>query len=76
MKDTCQFILSKDTTEGKKYVTSEIDKTANIVKKLREEIYAIQFENNKKVNTLAKVHLKEIEDLRKENIAVNQKWKS
>ena len=70
ISQSTQIIHPKNNNEVIKDGTSEIDKTTNLVKKLKEEIDFIKSENDKKVNTLARVQLKEIEDLKNENIVL------
>ena len=50
----------------------EIDKCNELVLDLKAEIAQINDENDRKVNILVKVHLKELNDLRKENNALKQ----
>ena len=44
--------------------------------KLKDEIQKLKDENNKKVNVLVRVHLKEIEDLKMDNIALEENVES
>ena len=54
------------------YASKEIDKCSEIVLDLKSEIAKLNDENDRTINILVKVHLKELNDLRKENNVLKQ----
>ena len=59
--------LYKHTDFKPTSVSKEIMETYKKVMDLKAEIATLKDENDRKVNILVKVHLKELEDLRKKN---------
>ena len=61
----CSYQHSKQTSK-------EENKQQDEIKTLRAEIDQIKKDNNVRINTLAKVHLKELSDLKQENRVLNK----
>ena len=71
----CQFrCLYKHTHFKERSVSIEIDETYKKALDLKADIATLKDENYRKVNFLVKVHLKEMDDLRKENLVLDKKW--
>ena len=70
-EDKCMF-QSRCSYQHSKQTSKEQDKLQDEIKTLRAEIDQIKKDNNVKINTLAKVHLKELSDLKQGNGVLNK----
>ena len=70
-EDKCMF-QSRCSYQHSKQTSKEQDKLQDEIKTLRAEIDQIKKDNNVRINTLAKVHLKELSDLKQENRVLNK----
>ena len=78
--ETCRFqsrcAYSHDNNIKERSVNEELDIAVKEIDKLKAEIMKLQEENDNRVNLLVRVHLREIEDFKIENIALKVKVES
>ena len=74
--ETCRFQIRcaySHDSEKERNFNEELDIAVKDIHKLKAEIVKLQNENDNKVNLLVRVHLREIEDFRIQNLALKKK---
>ena len=69
-QDVCQFLHTagiKEAESETNTLSRETTEMIEIIKQFKDEIVTLKIDNDKKITTLAKVYLRELEDLRIEN---------